>query len=124
MNRVSFFEIPSKDLERSKKFYTDLFGWQLNNLDEDNIMATTTQSDENGQPTSPGAINGSIFRATKIGAANFVIEVDDIDAYLKKIEEAGGKIAVPKTDVPGMGSYARFLDPDKNTVGIWQNTQQ
>ena len=124
MNRVVHFEIPTKDLERSKRFYAEMFDWKLDQYDPDNLMATTTESDENGLPLEVGAINGSIYNATKIGAANFVIEVDSIDEHLKKIEAAGGKVAYPKTEVPGMGWYARFLDMDKNTIGLWENIKQ
>ena len=49
----------------------------------------------------------------------FYVQVDDIEASLKKAEELGGKTVVPKVDIP-MGSFAWFADPDGNTVGLWK----
>jgi predicted enzyme related to lactoylglutathione lyase len=43
-----------------------------------------------------------------------------IDAYASKIQSAGGKMLVPKTEVHGVGWLALFLDPDEPTLGVWQ----
>jgi hypothetical protein len=46
------------------------------------------------------------------------IEVDDPDAYLKKIEKAGGKTLMPTTQVTPTTTIALFSDPDGNVVGL------
>lgn len=53
-------------------------------------------------------------------AVNY-IAVESVDEYVKKITSLGGKIIVPKTEVPGMGWWALALDPEGNQFGIFQN---
>jgi predicted enzyme related to lactoylglutathione lyase len=46
--------------------------------------------------------------------------VDDIEETLRKATEAGGQVLAPKTPIPGIGSWALFLDPDKIPVSIFE----
>jgi predicted enzyme related to lactoylglutathione lyase len=70
-----------------------------------------------------GGINGGIMKPQKgpwPGKLAFYIDVDDLDAFGKKIREAGGKIVVDKMDVPGVGQFALFEDPDGRVLGMWK----
>jgi predicted enzyme related to lactoylglutathione lyase len=49
------------------------------------------------------------------------IGVESIDEYVKKIEALGGKVIVPKTEIPEIGWFALALDPEGNQFGIFQN---
>lgn len=49
------------------------------------------------------------------------IRPDDFDATLKRVEEAGGTVVIPKTDVFGYGWFAYFRDPDGNVIGLWED---
>jgi predicted enzyme related to lactoylglutathione lyase len=63
MNSVVHFEMPYDNRERMAKFYETVFGWQTQMLGEDMgnyVLATTTETDENG-PKNSGAINGGFF---------------------------------------------------------------
>jgi predicted enzyme related to lactoylglutathione lyase len=51
---------------------------------------------------------------------SFYILVDDLEAYRKKIVDAGGKIVVDQQEVPGMGWFSLFSDPDGRVMGIWK----
>jgi predicted enzyme related to lactoylglutathione lyase len=51
------------------------------------------------------------------------IGVDDVDASLRRIEELGGKVAIPKQAVADMGFAAYFSDPEGNLVGLWESAQ-
>ena len=46
--------------------------------------------------------------------------VDSIDAALKKVAGAGGKVVTPKTPIPGMGAFARVTDTEGNVVGLFE----
>lgn len=124
MNSVVHFEVPADDLERAKKFYGDVFGWQLMQMGDDMgkyVMVTTTESDQEG-PKTPGAINGGIMqRDEKKKAPIIVIDVPNIDEHLVKLEAAGGKIIDPKMDVGGMGLLAYVTDTEGNLIGVWQD---
>lgn len=130
MDPVVHFEIPVDDLERAKKFYSSMFGWKLEDFampDGSNyVMASTVEMDkETYVPKTPGGINGGIaLRAENFKAPTFAVQVDSIDDYLKKVVEAGGKVAIPKSDVAGMGYSAAFVDPEGNTLGLWENLKK
>jgi uncharacterized protein len=46
------------------------------------------------------------------------IDVDDLAAYRQKIVVAGGRIHVEKQEVPGMGAFSLFTDPDGRMMGL------
>jgi uncharacterized protein len=125
MNTVIHFELPGDDVERMKTFYQEVFGWQIKRIpipSADYYMAVTTESNEYGQPTKVGSINGGMRLRDEV-APNpvVVIEVDDINAHLEKAVAAGGTIVQPVSQVGAMGYYARIKDTENNVVGIWQN---
>jgi uncharacterized protein len=123
MNSVVHFEIPTQDLDKAKAFYQTVFGWKMEQFDGDNVMATTTESDAKGQPTKPGAINGSLYKATG-KTANFVIDVPDLNVHIQMVKANGGTIIDEPKAIPGMGMYARFHDPDGNLIGLWQTLSE
>jgi predicted enzyme related to lactoylglutathione lyase len=48
------------------------------------------------------------------------ISVDDIEKYKARVLEAGGKVVVERQEVPDIGTFALFADPDGRVLGIWQ----
>ena len=125
MNKVVHFEIPFDNEERAKKFYQDVFGWQIVSVPEMNYtMVTTVETDQQTMmPRTPGAINGGLMKRDSSSGKNpvLVIDVQNIDDHLAKIKNAGGKVVMPKTEVGDMGLYARVSDTEGNIVGVWQN---
>jgi len=125
-NPVVHFEMPYEDHQRLSKFYTNAFGWEMQNLGNemgDYVLASTTETDENSMVTTPGAINGGFFPKFQEGAAPYpsvVIDVDDINQTMKQINDAGGKILSEPIEVPGIGQYVAFADTEGNRVGILQ----
>jgi uncharacterized protein len=112
---VAFFEVISPDAERAQRFYADLFGWQVS---ADPAMGGYGLVDTGA---SEGAIGGGIGPGEP-GEKNVRIymRVDDLERYLSRAEELGGKRLVPPTDLPGgFGRFAIFTDPDGNPVGLW-----
>lgn len=123
MNKVIHFEIPADDLERAKKFYQEIFGWELTDFPEmDYTIVKTVETDEKNMPKEVGAINGGMMkRSSPDENPIIVIEVPSVDEYLAKIEQKGGKTAMPKEKVGDMGLYARVTDTEGNVIGIWEN---
>ena len=109
-NPVVHFEVTGKDGKKLQEFYSKAFGWQIN---ADNPMNYGIV-DNAGQGIG-GGISAGDGGTT---AVTFYIEVDDPDAYLKKVQAAGGKTVVPVTEIPGMVIFAQFADPEGNVVGI------
>ncbi|HEX8923368.1 MAG TPA: VOC family protein [Patescibacteria group bacterium] len=127
MNKVVHFELPARDFNRAKKFYSDIFGWQISDYpagDSLYALAQTTPGDDSG-PTVPGGINGGIMEFDPTRPATVItIDVPDISRTFEQITAAGGKILTEIMPVGDMGSVAYFQDPEGNVVGLWQTTQK
>lgn len=127
MNSIVHFEIPINSPEEAKKFYSDTFGWNIQQWgDKDYWMASTTEVDEQTRmPKKPGMINGGMMkREGDFQHPILTISVDDIEATLAKIEAAGGKTIKGKDAVGDMGWTAYFEDTQGNMMGLWQNNAQ
>jgi len=113
---VVHWEFWSENAERVADFYKTVFDWNIRHIPEMNYRMVETGGG--------GGINGGIMTPDKSGPwpgnMAFYIDVNDLDAYGKKITAAGGKIIVEKQQVPGMGSFSLFSDPDGRVLGIWK----
>ena len=123
MPTIVHFEVPADDVERSRKFYSDLFGWKMERWPgmesgmEYWIINTT--DNEGGK-----AVGGGMMKRQnpQQGITNF-IDVTSVDEYSAKVQSLGGKIVAPKQAVPTMGFFAVCLDTENNTFGIWETNQ-
>lgn len=119
---VVHFEIGCKNLEATKKFFAAAFGWEYV-PDMPNMGMISNLG--HGAPGSIGI--GGHINALGHEPHRYVtvyMLVDDIAATLAKIESLGGKTIVPKTEVPGMGHFAWFADPEGNALGLWTSMAQ
>ncbi len=125
MDKVVHFEIPFEDKDRAMKFYTQCFGWHLQDMPEMNyVMASTVATGPDYMPTEPGAINGGLTPRPKEAPGPVVyIGVASVDEAVKRVTGAGGKVVTPKTPIPGMGAYARVSDPEGNVLGLFEGAQ-
>jgi uncharacterized protein len=123
MRSVVHFEIPADDVARAKEFHRSVFDWQLQDMPEmDYTIVRTTEVDENQMPTTAGAINGGLMRrSSETPAPVLTIDVESVDQALKHVEAAGGRVVRERTEIPGMGAFAYFTDPEGNTLGLWEN---
>jgi uncharacterized protein len=126
MNPVVHFEMPAEDQKRVAAFYTQVFGWRTQLLGPqmgDYVLAATTESDPQGRPKKPGAINGGFFPKSEDKPAQYpsvVIAVDDIQEHMQKVTEAGGKVLGDPVEIPGVGWYVAFCDTEGNRVSMLQ----
>lgn len=120
--RVVHFEIPFEDRERAGAFYAEAFGWQLSSLAEMGYVLATTGPSDQGPPSEPGFINGGLLeRGAPVGGPVLVIDVDDIETALERVEKLGGTTVSTKQAVGEMGFSAYFEDSEGNVMGLWQN---
>ncbi|MFP5416168.1 MAG: VOC family protein [Actinomycetes bacterium] len=125
MGRPIHFEIQADDLERAKKFYGDVFGWQFEDYGE--MTGSPYFGVITGEDSEPG-INGGLLQrpvpapAPEQGTNAWVMTmgVDDFDETAAKILAAGGREALPKYALTGMAWQGYFLDSEGNTIGIHQ----
>jgi uncharacterized protein len=105
---VVHFEIAGQNGAELQRFYAEAFGWEIH---ADNPMNYGFVHTKAGK-----GIDGGI--AEREPRVNVVIEVDDLQATLDRIEQLGGKTVVPPTEIPGAVTFAEFQDPQGNVVGI------
>ncbi|MGD8566286.1 MAG: VOC family protein [Candidatus Bathyarchaeota archaeon] len=120
---IVHFEIPAEDIEKLRRFYSKLFGWRIEAMPgfTDYWNIETVPIDDKGMLIRPGVNGGMMKKQNPDHKLVYYIAVESVDAYSKKIEELGGKITVPKQEVPGVGWWAFALDPEGNLFGIFQN---
>jgi uncharacterized protein len=118
---IIHFEIPANDVEKVKKFYSDVFGWKIEKLpDMEYYSITTVPVDEKGNVIRPGVNGGLYKREQPIQQPVNYIWVESVEEYSKKIVAMGGKVVVPKMEIPGMGWFALGQDPECNTFGVFE----
>ena len=113
------------DIERSKKFYSDLFGWKIEKFPrqtgrEDMEYWLITTIDDKGEK----ALGGGIMK--RQGPQQPIInhiDVKSVDEYSSKVQQLGGKVHVPKMAVPGMDYFAICLDTENNAFGLWETNE-
>ncbi len=126
---IVHFEIPAKDVEKLRKFYAGVFGWNIDKAGQEMgdemeyWLLGTVPVDKQGMPMRPG-VNGGMYKKTdaKQRPVNY-ISVENADEYTEKIKKLGGKIIVPKQEVPHVGWVVTAEDPEGNAIAILQPMQ-
>ena len=122
MPTVEYFQIPADDISRAKEFYKKVFGWEMQKWNssensEQEYWMFQTQDDKG----NPGLGGGLMKRQSPQHTVTNFITIPSIEDYSSKIEQSGGKIIMPKTEIPNMGFFAVFLDTENNMFGIYQD---
>lgn len=124
MARVVHFEVHVDDMERAKKFYGEVFGWQFEDWSGyvgEPYFGVITGKDEPG-------IDGALMQRKgpspeqdqPVNAYVCTMQVEDYDATEELILELGGAVAVPKGPLPGMAWQGYYTDPEGNLFGLHQ----
>ena len=119
-NAISWFEIPATDLDRAQKFYETIFVVKLNPLDLPNIkMRMFPIEDMNGVGGAVVDSGGFHKPSTTDGPLIYLNGNPDVQQVLNKVEEAGGQVMVPKTEIsPEYGYMAVIIDTEGNRIGL------
>ncbi len=105
-------EIPAANVDSTAKFYQALFDWKITPIPEMNYTMW-----EAGDGTGGGF--PGVSEDTPAGRVLVYIDSDDIEADLKKVVELGGKVLHAKTEIPQMGWFAIFQDPNGNVLAVY-----
>lgn len=107
---VMWFEVAGKDQQGLKNFYSQLFEWQLSDMEE----MPYTVVDAGGE-----GIRGGLGVAPEgsPGHVTFYVQVEDIEAARAKAEGLGGKKVMGPIDIPS-GQIALFTDPEGRQIGL------
>lgn len=126
MFRPVHFEIHCQDIERASKFYQAMFNWKIEKWSEgDYWMVSTGDEKENG-------INGGMMlrkgsppkEGTSPNAFVCTLMVPDVDESVAAVTLNGGKIAMEKMSIKGMGWVAYGIDTEGNIFGMMQEDKE
>ncbi len=106
--RVDYVEFPAADIEATKPFYAEAFGWRF----EDHGPDYTSFHD--------GRLGGGFTKVDMIQAGGplVVIYSTDLEQAQARVREAGGRIDGCVLEFPG-GRRLHFLDPNGNRLSVW-----
>jgi len=128
IGEVCWLEIPATDLARCQAFYKASFGWEYSkppSSPEGNyVMFSKPGTNLTGGICLVKEENLIKPKVDEKGCGEstnrIVWRVEEVDASLKAIEAAGGKIVAGKTAIgPNMGYYGGFRDTEGNINGVW-----
>ncbi|MGE5176075.1 MAG: VOC family protein [Hyphomicrobiales bacterium] len=117
MFRPTHFDFAAADPDRSAAFYRAVLGWRFEKWGGpmEYWLITTGREDHPG-------INGGMSRKgpNSTGGTVITADVSDVEAVAKAVEKNGGKVAMPKMPVPGVGWLIYFTDPEGTLMGAMQ----
>ncbi len=109
--KINYVEFPSKDIEKTKAFFTAAFGWSFADYGPE-YAAFTDEGLDGGFYKSEQ--NASVDH----GSALIVLYSEKLEDTQAKIEKAGGKIVKPIFPFPG-GRRLHFTDTNGNEYAVW-----
>jgi predicted enzyme related to lactoylglutathione lyase len=112
--RITHVELPADDLERAKRFYAAVAGWEFQAMEGYRDYELFSTGDGTG-----GAIGA---RGTSTGTSvRIFITVPSLEAARDAAAANGGTIVEDIGEVPGQGRYAIVRDPEGSEIALWQD---
>ena len=111
----SWFELMTDEVEKSKGFYTKIFGWELEEypMEKDSYWVVKVGGE---------GVGGIMAKPTQAsGAPNHwatYVSVENVDNTAALVKELGGQIIVPPTDIPEIGRFCTFMDPHGAVLSV------
>ena len=113
-NKIGYIEIPTDNIEETKKFYSNMFGWEYEKSGEGGER-------ENYWLIKNAGIKGAITSKREDNQTpTFYIMVESIDDFIAKSQRQDAKVVVDKKEI-SEGFYATLQDQQQNTFGLWQS---
>lgn len=110
---VVWFEVVGKDAPALKRFYSELFDWNITDAPDGSGYGMVSAADKGiGGGVGPSQDGSG-------GHVTFYIEVDDPAAYLKRVEKLGGTTIMPPMELTQVKlTFAYFADPEGHVIGL------
>lgn len=120
-NAISWFEIPTTDIDRAQQFYETIFGISLVTMDMPNFKMRMFPLDDPMNGVGGSLVDSGGFHKPSAtdGPLIYLNGNPDVQNILDKVEAAGGKIIVPKTTIsPEYGDMGVFIDTEGNRIAL------
>jgi uncharacterized protein len=119
VNSLNWFEIAVSDMARAKKFYKTIFGIEMFEQDMMGMTMAFFPAEQGNGKVSGALVKSNMHKPSADGAVIYLNGNPDLSAVLGKVVAAGGKIAMPKTQItPEIGHMAFFFDTEGNKVAL------
>jgi len=116
-NPFVHIELHSKDVEKAKGFYKNLFDWRYQEFPEMDYTIIDV-----GEGCGGGMMKNPVSGAPSQWLS--YVQVDDIEASTKKAESLGAEIAKAVTEIPGYGWISVIIDPSGAELGLWKPAKE
>jgi len=117
-NAINWFEIPVADFTRAKNFYETILGVEIMEMPFPGGKYGMLPADMMSGGVGGGLAQGEGFEPSNKGTIVYLNGGEDLSVSLGKVEQAGGKILMPKTSIGENGFMAHFLDTEGNRVAL------
>ena len=120
-NAISWFEIPTTDINRAQKFYETVFGFSMMPLDFPDMKMRMFPLDDPMNGVGGALVDSGGFHkpSETEGPLIYLNGNPDVQQFLERVEAAGGKIMVPKTEIsPEYGDMGVFKDTEGNRIAL------
>jgi len=119
-NAINWFEIPVKNYERAKGFYNTVLNTEIkdHHMPEQNMKYGVFPYDNDNNAVGGAIAEGECQKPTADGPTIYLNGGEDLSVSLNKVESAGGKILMPKTDIGENGFMAQFQDTEGNRMAL------
>ena len=120
-NAISWFEIPTTDIDRAQKFYEAIFGISMMPMDMPNIKMRMFPLDDMMTQVGGALVDSGGFHKASAteGPLIYLNGNPDVQNILDRVQAAGGSIVVPKTEIsPEYGFMAVITDTEGNRIGL------
>lgn len=119
-NAISWFEIPTTQLDAAQAFYEAVLGRPMRRESMGPSQGAVFSYDREAGGTGGALMMGPTApRLSTGGTLVYLDATPSLDAALQRAVAHGGQIAQPRTALPpGMGFFAHITDLDGNRVGL------
>ena len=117
-NSLNWFEIPAKNILRSKKFYESIFSIEMPVHEMFNTKMAFFPMESNSGKVTGALAESKDHVPGKTGTMVYLNANPNMESVLEKVEKAGGNIVLSKTDIGENGFMAFIEDSEGNRVGI------
>lgn len=125
-NAISWVEIPVADIDRAQKFYEAILEIQMIPMDFPNLKMRMFPLEDMMGVGGALCDSGGFHKPSETdGPLVYLNANPDVQNVLDRVEAAGGKIIVPKTEIsPEYGNMAVIIDTEGNRIAFHSVPQQ
>jgi predicted enzyme related to lactoylglutathione lyase len=118
-NSLNWFEIPTTDIARARKFYETIFNIKMEEMPMPQLKMVSFPADMGSGKANGALVQHEMYSPSDKGVVIYLNANPKIQDVIDRIESAGGKIVIPKTQIsPEIGYMAFFTDTEGNRLAL------